>query len=96
MNKSGSVINVPALCFFITTFLGDVLLRIFQKEKIGPKIVAKITCLAAALVFYVGQLPGYVWSSSHCMIFLYHVVCIRICIMFFLYFNKKEPEFKVV
>ena len=49
MKKSGSVINVPALCILIVNFLGDVLLHILQKEKIGPKITAKIDRVVAAL-----------------------------------------------
>ena len=37
MKKSGSVINVLVLGILIATFLGDILLRIIQKDKIGPK-----------------------------------------------------------
>ena len=50
MKKSGSVINILALCTLIVNFLGDVLLHILQKEKIGPKITAKIDRVAAALI----------------------------------------------
>ena len=49
MKKSGSVINILPLCILIVNFLGDVLLHILQKEKIGPKITAKIDRVAAAL-----------------------------------------------
>ena len=49
MKKSGSVRNVLALCILIVNFLGNLLLHILQKEKIGPKITAKIDRVAAAL-----------------------------------------------
>ena len=46
--KCGSLINVPALCISITTFLGDVLFHILQKAKIETKIATKIARVAAA------------------------------------------------
>ena len=49
MKKSGSVINILTLCILIVNFLASVLLHILQKEKIGPKITAKIVRVAAAL-----------------------------------------------
>ena len=38
LKKSESVKNVLVLCNLVATILGDVLLHIIQKEKIGPKI----------------------------------------------------------
>ena len=50
MKKSGSVTNV--LVILIATFLGDILLHILQKKKIGVEISAKIARVTAAKTAY--------------------------------------------
>ena len=59
MKKNGSVRNVLALCILILNFLGNLLLHICQKEKIGPKIVAKVFRVAAALYSYTNEFQNH-------------------------------------